>query len=348
MNILIVKPSSLGDIVHTLPAVHALRRTFPNAFIAWLVNDSLAGLVELSPDIDETIIFNRRKMGTLRGCGEIYKLIQQLRERRFDVVFDFQGLFRSGFFARMSGAPLVIGPSDAREGAPWFYHRKVKVPAELRHAVERNNFLVGSYLNNTDLTFNFPVLREYDDCRQAAERLLETYAVPSGRPLVAIAPESRWRSKTWPPAFFAKVMDLVAEECNPVFWLLGTKAEQKTGNKVSSLCRKALPINFMGSTNLGTMVEMLRRSQALVTNDSGPMHIAAALQTPVFAMFGPTEPELTGPYGVGNEVFKGDVGCGVCRKRECTLPEGKRCQDRVSAEEVAQALITKLKQLEPN
>lgn len=343
MNILIIKPSSLGDIVHTLPAVHALRRTFPNAVISWLVNDSLAGLVELSPDIDETIIFKRKAMGKISGIGEIFKLTQQLRQRNFDLVFDFQGLFKSAFFAKMSGAPLVIGPADAREFGSWFYKKKVEVPAELKHAVDRNNYLIKDYLNSNDMEFHFPALRCYDDCSQKAEDLIERYDVPKDRPLVAIACESRWPSKTWPPEFFAKVMDIVAEECNPVFWLLGTKGELKTGEKVMELCRQAHPFNFMGSTNLGTMVELLRRSAALVTNDSGPMHIAAALKTPVFAMFGPTDPELTGPYGDGNQVFKGDVGCGFCRKRECPLPIEKCCKSSVSAEQVADALIAKLK-----
>jgi lipopolysaccharide heptosyltransferase II len=307
-----------------------------------LVNDTFAGLVELSPDIDETILFKRKAMGKLSGIGEIFKLVQQLKQRKFDVVFDFQGLFKSAFFAKMSGAPLVIGPADARECGSWFYSRKVAVPESVTHALDRNNYLVKDYLNNLDMTFNFPELKCYDDCAQAAESLLKRFEVPAERQLVAIAPESRWPSKTWPPEFFAKVMDLVAEECNPIIWLLGTKAEQKSGQNVLEHCRKAHPFNFMGSTNLGTMVELLRRSSALVTNDSGPMHIAAALKTPVFAMFGPTNPELTGPYGEGNQVFKGDAGCGYCRRRECPLPIEKCCKSTLSPEKVAKAVIAEL------
>jgi len=344
MNILIVKPSSLGDIIHAFPAVHALRVSYPDSFISWLVADNFQGLVELSPDVDEVIVFKRKEMGQLKHLGEIPKLINELKNRNIDLVFDFQGLFRSAFFSKMSKANQVIGFSNAREFAPWFYTKKVTPPAEIVHAIDKNNFLVDGFITDRALPFCFPKLKTFDDCRKSADELMSSYGFDSRKTLVAIAPCSRWESKTWPPAFFAEVISLVKQEMVDVdFWLLGTKNEADAGAEIVSLCKRVPVHNLMGKTNLGTMVELLRSSDALLTNDSGPMHIASALNKKIFALFGPTDPELTGPYSKNSSVYKGDVGCGTCRKKQCSYPVGERCQDKVSAKQVATDLISFIK-----
>ncbi|MCK5834204.1 MAG: lipopolysaccharide heptosyltransferase II [Lentisphaeria bacterium] len=340
MNILIVKPSSLGDIIHAFPAVHALRVSYPDAFISWLVADNFEGLVELSPDVDEIIIFKRKEMGQLKNFGEISKLIKELRQRDFDLVFDFQGLFRSAFFSKMTKASQVIGFSNAREFAPWFYTKKVKPKSGITHAIDKNNLLVDEFIVDRALPYCFPELKTFEDCRKSADDLISSSAIDRRKTIVAIAPQSRWESKTWPPKFFADVIQLVLEEVSSVeFWLLGTKAEASAGNEIVSLCKKSVVHNLMGRTNLVTMVELLRSSDALVTNDSGPMHIASALNKKVFALFGPTDPELTGPYSKTSMIYKGDIGCGSCRKKICSYPVGERCQDKVNAQQVATDLI---------
>lgn len=340
MNILIVKPSSLGDIIHAFPAVHALRVSYPDSFISWLVADSFEGLVELSPDVDEIIIFKRKEMGELKNFGEISKLIQELKHRDFDLVFDFQGLFRSAFFSRMSKASQIVGFSTAREFAPWFYTKKITPPAGLTHAIDKNNFLVDEYVVDRALPYCFPNLKTFEDCRKSADTLIASCGFDCRKTIVAIAPQSRWESKTWPPKFFADVIQLVLEETKNVeFWLLGTQEEAGAGDEIVSLCKKVVVHNLMGKTSLVTMVELLRSSDALVTNDSGPMHIASALNKKIFALFGPTDPELTGPYSKSSLIYKGDIGCGSCRKKKCSYPVGERCQDKVSAKQVAADLI---------
>ncbi|MGL4855240.1 MAG: lipopolysaccharide heptosyltransferase II [Lentisphaeria bacterium] len=344
MKILVIKPSSLGDIIHTFPAVDALRNKFPNAEIYWLVNDSLAGIVELTPSIDETILFHRQQLGKVKNIRKIFSFLQELKSRNFDIVFDFQGLFRSAFFAKMTGAPEIIGFKNAREFAPLFYTKKIELPPNISHAIDKNNYLVQSYIGDQNINFSFPKLRQFDDCVNAANRLLAQFPNINGKKLIAIAPESRWPSKTWPPEFFAQVIDQIASQTDEfAFWLLGTKDEAKTGSIINELCKVAKPLNFMGSTNLGTMVELLNRSCAMLTNDSGPMHIGAALQIPIFALFGPTDPQLTGPYGNNATVFKGDIGCGNCRKRICNLPQGSRCHEAINSSTVANSMIEKLK-----
>lgn len=343
MKILIVKPSSLGDIVHTFPAVHMIRRAFPNAFISWLVNDNLAGFVELCPDIDETLVFHRKRLGRLRNIPELFKFLGQIREHKFDVVFDFQGLFRSAVFSRASKAALIIGFKHAREGAPLFYNQKVEIPEEVCHAIDKNNLLVQSYIKDERLKPYFPKLKEFDDYVLTADKFCDEGGLDSARPLVAIAPQSRWLTKSWSPEFFAKVADLVYAQIETDFWLLGTEAERPSGELVSKACTVAKPINWMGSTNLGTMVELLRKSSCLLTNDSGPMHISAALQTPVVALFGPTSPDLTGPYGEDNKVFMSGSQCAPCYSRECENKEKLVCHSSLDAAEVAEEIVVRIK-----
>ena len=122
VKILIVKPSSLGDVLHALPAMSLLRRHFPDASISWLVNDTFAGIVELFPGVDEIIVFRRQRWGQLRHGFELAKFLLELRRRRFDLVIDFQGLFRSGFFTWVTGASRRIGFKAAREGHLLKYH----------------------------------------------------------------------------------------------------------------------------------------------------------------------------------------------------------------------------------
>jgi lipopolysaccharide heptosyltransferase I len=349
MNILIVKPSSLGDIIHAFPAVHALRVSYPDAFISWLVADNFKGLVELSPDVDEIIIFKRKEMGQLKNFREISKLVHELRQREIDLVFDFQGLFRSAFFSKMSRASQVVGFSTAREFASLFYTRKVTPPPEMTHAIDKNNYLVDHFVVDRALPYHFPQLKTFDDCRKMADTLMDSCGFDLNKTVVAIAPESRWESKTWAPGFFSEVIELVMQETSDVqFWLLGTQAEASTGEEIVSLCKKNGVFNLMGKTNLVTMVELLRSSDALLTNDSGPMHIASALNKKIFALFGPTDPKLTGPYSKSSSIYKGDRGCGPCRKKQCTYPVGQRCQDKVSAIQVANDLIEYIKNNKEN
>jgi ADP-heptose:LPS heptosyltransferase len=230
-----------------------------------------------------------------------------------------------------------------------FYTHKVTPPSEITHAIDKNNYLVDRYVVDRALPYHFPRLKTFDECRKMADDLMVACGFDCSKTVVAIAPESRWESKTWSPQFFSEVIQLVMQETSDVqFWLLGTQAEVSTGDEIVSICKKTVVFNLMGKTNLGTMVELLRSSDALLTNDSGPMHIASALNKKVFALFGPTDPLLTGPYSKSSSIYKGDRGCGSCRKKRCTYPVGERCQDKISAVQVANDLIEYIKNNKEN
>lgn len=341
MNFLIIKPSSLGDIIHTFPAVELIRRAHPEGTITWVVNDTFAGIVELCPAVDDVVIFRRRRLGKLRHVPELFSFLSELRQHMHDVAIDFQGLFRSGVMTLASGASRRIGFQNAREGATLFYNEKVMLPANLKHAVDKNLFLARTALGmpNEEAQMQLPL---HHDLAKCARKLLKQHPQPGNGPVVAVAPAARWESKTWPLRFFADVLDEVAAQQPDVrCWTLGSDDEADRCSRLDDLCRNCRLLNLAGETDLGTLTELLRSSDVLLTNDSGPMHLAAAVGTPTVAFFGATDPELTGPYGPRHAVFKTTCDLSPCFSRQC-LMENRACSDGTSPAQVAQAVLDRI------
>jgi heptosyltransferase-1 len=343
MRILIIKPSSLGDIVHALPTVARIRDKFPDASISWLINAELSSLLADCPVIDERIEFQRRQYAKLPT------LLRRLRRSRFDLVVDLQGLFRSGLMTWATGAPRRIGRSDAREGARFAYTEIVavpdsqvpgtiprragghspatkQVPANI-HAVERY-LLIADYLQCPPRPVSFPLGRD-DGAIRAVDALLAG-APKSG--LIAVSPCARWPTKQWGDDNFRTLLAQLPHERTV---LTGPSHEATRIAAIAEGC-----LNLAGRTSLLELVELLRRCAVLVTGDSGPMHLAAAVGTPVVAIFGSTDPVLTGPYGSGHVVLRSDVPCSPCLKPRCTNSVPMECMKRVTVEQVLEATRT--------
>ena len=316
-KILIIKPSSLGDVVHTFPALELLRRSYPDMELDFVIHPSLADLLDLSPfPVRKKILFNRRELGSLsRGAGELFKLIREIRKEEYELAIDFQGLFRSGFLSWCSRSCIVTGFARPREqSAAFFYNRKVDVLME-QHAVSRYAALVNK-LCETD----FPV--------PDVELPLRTQGLPPlPEHFAVIVPGARWESKVFPPELFGKVFLEArnnAPGCGAV--IVGGPGEKDAAETI----RKMIPdaVDLTGRTSLPQLVSVMSLAHAVLTNDSGPMHIAALARSRVFALFGPTLPELTGPYGAEHRVFKReDLSCCGCMKRNCPLTPGLLCHN---------------------
>ncbi len=338
MHLLIIKPSSLGDIVHTFPAVTALKNHLPDSRISWVVNDNLATIVSLLPEVDRIIKFPRQKFNHCNFVA-IRNFWADLRSEKYDLAIDFQGLLRSGLIAYASAAPGRLGYANAREGATFFYTQTYLPPADLRHAAEKNLALAKHFFPWTSLPTSSP-LPVPAEWLAAADKLLP----PDGRPILAVGFSSRWASKNWDGEFFAAVLRLLLQQQPGLrCWLLGSAAERPQGDKILSLLAGHPAVsNLAGQTSLPALVGLLRRSQALLTNDSGPMHIAAALQTPCIALFGATDPDLTGPYGEGiHRIFCSHCPDSPCFQRRCPRPPGS-CSAGTSPQDVIDAIVAKL------
>ncbi len=338
-RILLIKPSSLGDIVHALPVLAALRAAYPQAYIAWLIGSGFADVLHDHPLIDELIPFDRKRFGRIwrspRVAWEFLQFVRAIRRRRFDLVLDLQGLIRSGLVAWFSGARRTLGFADSRELAWIFYSQRVRASAG--HAVERNLQLARA-AGLSVVEPDFPLgLRATE--RLAARRRIEAEFGRAPGMIVAVAPGARWDSKRWNvPALVETLTALTADPERAVL-LLGGPDERALTEEILAQVKPVAtaPINLVGKTRLREMVAMLAVADQVLCCDSGPMHIAAALGKPTVALFGPTDPARTGPYSAAARVLRVALPCSPCLRRTCPLGH-HRCMQELRAAEAVQAL----------
>ena len=324
MRIAILKPSALGDIVHALPILSALRDAFPDAAITWVANRVYEPLLQGHPELTATLPFDRGayKKGIIAGLRATHQFALTMRRQRFDWVIDLQGLLRTGLMAGFSGAPRKIGFANAREGSRRFYTEVVEVPdAERIHAVERY-WRVAEHLGigNCEKRFVLPIQpRE----RDAVHDLLKDYP----RPWLAMAPGARWTTKCWPAKHFASLASMAQREFGGSVLFVGTSDDTDLSERiVESLTGPTL--NLCGQTPLPLLSALLLESDVMIANDTGPLHLAAALGTPCVAPYTCTKPILHGPFGQLERGIATTVSCRGSYLRDC--PNGLICFDELT------------------
>jgi ADP-heptose:LPS heptosyltransferase len=385
VNILIVKTSSMGDVIHTLPAAIAIRAANPNAHIGWAVEAAHADILAGQSWLDETIVWKR---GSWKDFADF---VYRLRRTRWNVVIDFQGLLRSGLIAWLSGARSRIGYAPTREKAHWFYNERAPLETLDRHAVERYLQLASHLGANTDgLAIDRPYLgRSVEDLpvqnpivppvasRQvsglfplhpshADRQAVAAWQAEAGFDarydrLVLLNPHCRKDANRWPAERFAelasRLIDLPRVR-QAAARLAGMEPEREervvvalTGGKAAGgLCeqiREAVPerqrdLVWRADGKLGLLASaaLIAQSDVLVTGDTGPMHIAAAVGTPIVAIFGPANPLRTGPYASDAVVLREPLECSPCfANARCPLGHVvPKCLDLIGVERVVQGV----------
>jgi len=335
-RLLIIKPSSLGDIVHALPTVAALRRRLPSAKLAWLVKREWAEVLDGNPDLNEVLAVDLSMKGWPAA-------IRTVRAGRFDVVVDLQGLLRSAVLGWMSGAPVRIGFANGREGSPWFYTDRIPVPAASIHAVDRYLLIARALGAEPEKPGPSAFPLPYDAGAEAkVDALLAAAGVQTGTALVALNPSARWPTKRWPAESFAAVGDRLQQQVGVRVVVVGGAEDRPVGEAVMHAMRTA-PIDLAGKTTMKELIALLRRLQLFITNDSGPMHLAAAVGTPVIALFGPTDPARTGPYGVGHTILRSGIPCSPCFSRRCMNAVIMECMIAIHPQQVMESATKLLK-----
>jgi ADP-heptose:LPS heptosyltransferase len=367
-RICVVKPSAFGDVVQALPLAGALRERFPTARISWVINRELMGLLEGHPSIDDPIAFERRA-----GLRSQLRFLAGLRRRRFDLVIDLQGLFRSALMTWVTSAPVRIGLQTAREGARLACNVVLpetdrKVPAHVRYwrvaeavgaadAVRDN----GISISNAERGWVYECLR----------------GLP--RPIVAIHPGARWQTKRWPPERFAAVAARIAG----TIVVVGSPAERELAGQVVALAsRAAAPLgvrleggqarskagfgnqeaapaathlsnqsvtsaailNLAGGTNLRQLAALFAACDLVVANDSGPMHLAAAMGTKVVGIFTCTSAAISGPAGNQHQLVSTSLPCAAGYHKHCPKRGAAYlfCHQEISVERVWRAIVRAL------
>ncbi len=308
-RILLIKPSSLGDVVHALPVLNLLRRRFPGAKISWMLAAACAGLLEGHPQLDEIVLFDRKRLGTAwkspAALRELWDFDQRLRAREFDLVIDLQGLFRSGWLAWRTGSPLRVGLANAREAAWLFYNRRVPIATLEQHAVDRYLAVAeAAGCGREPVEFPFHVTEE--------DRAHVDALIPPAEKFAVLLPATNWATKRWPVERFAAI----AGEIEKRFGLKSVVAGAADAAALAP--RIGAHFDVTGKTKLRQLVALLQRASLVIANDSGPMHIAAALGRPLVCVFGPTNPVRTGPYGRNDSVVRVTIPCAPCYSRTCS------------------------------
>lgn len=336
---LIIKPSSMGDILHAFPAVAYLHRKEPEAVIDWLIHPAFDDLLDYLPGIRKKIHFKRSELGNYRTFFPAFlSLLREIRAERYDMVIDLQGLMRSAVIGRFVRSGKYYGPAVTREkAASCFYKQKIFVPEEILHAVERNCALMAQCCSADTVPGDYllPVVEKH---RTAAETLLSTHGISCSDRILAVAPGARWVTKQWPPAFFAQVIaGFSGQFPDAKTVLIGSPGDRVLSAEIiRSLKNSCNVFDLTGETTVGSMIEVIRSASVLLCNDSGPMHAAASVGTPVVAFFGPTDPALTGPYCKIKEILQPELDCIRCFRKQCGESV---CHQSVSASVTLEKLV---------
>ncbi|TAN42957.1 MAG: lipopolysaccharide heptosyltransferase I [Nitrospirae bacterium] len=320
-KILIIKPSSLGDIVHSLPFLDVMKTCFPQAKIHWVVAKGLEDLLECHPMIDRLWVINKDRWKNARMLPQTVKefktLYGGLRKEAYDIAIDLQGLLRSGLLIKATNARFRIGFREAKEGSALFYTHKITGGQDI-HAVDRYLKIAAALgCVSEEVRFPMTLVKETENVSGIKSSFPE-YAV--------LVPGARKVANRWPAEKYGHLAAML-----PVKSLIvGSRADAAIANEIAGLSN-GRAISLAGKTDIREMISVIRGARYVVSNDTGPMHIAAAFGIPVVAIFGPANPARTGPYGRNHVIVKAEVPCAPCYKRNCKKPI---CMEAVSVDMV--------------
>lgn len=321
-KILIIKPSAWGDIVHTLPFLAAVHKRYPDAEIHWVVAKGLHTFLEGHPLIHKLWIMDKDGW---RDVSKISKILPEinafrkgLKKEHFDISIDLSGLLRSGLITWAAGAQYRLGFSDSDEGSPFFYTHKITGGDQI-HAIDRY-LKLARYMDcdTSEIEYPFPPL---PDLGELLQTLPERFCI--------MAPSAGKDANRWPAERFGQ---LAAKLPVPSVVIASPADCHIVEETVAASNGRA--INFAGKTGLKELVSLTEKADFFICNDTGPMHIAAALGIPVFALFGPANPTRTGPYGSNNIIIQEPLDCSPCYARKPCTEFNWRCMKDLTVEKV--------------
>ncbi len=350
INILIVKMSAIGDVIHTLPALCAIRDHFPNACITWLVEESAADIIIGHKAVDRVIISKRKtwiyelfSKKWLSGAKKILKFAGTLRDTKYDIIIDFQGLLKSAAMVFLARGKRKIGFDKGMEHAEMshlFYNERVPAVSMEIHALDRYLILIETLgISSADIRYDLPVsVKEKANIRK---KILQA-KIPLNNSLICINPSATWPTKLWSNRCFAEIAAKLQNRNRTSVVFTGSFSDREMIEDIIDIMQTQypkeenhpfLPVNFAGMTSLKELAALYELSDLLITTDTGPMHLGAAAGTRIMAIFGPTAPWRTGPYGNKHIVIRAGKDCSPCFKKSCPL-KTHACMNEISTDMV--------------
>jgi len=349
-NILIIRLSSLGDVLMTIPAVRGIREKFPDAHISWLAEGPVGEFLACQDFIDEVIIFPRgdtmkglKKGNISRAKKAISPFLRNLRKREYDLVVDFHGIAKSAIFSMMTRGKKKIGFGDmfAKEKSHCVYHNRINGPNKRIHKVERN-MLLANHLGY-DNSVPKPTLKTSDDATVYADNFFRE--IGNAPLLFAVNPFSSKGTdfKRWPMERYAELIARIHHELGEKTLILWGPGEEEEALRLKEMSGDGAYLAC--PTNIPQLFALLRKVPIYIGGDTGVMHLATAAGAQVIAIFGPTDFKINGPYGREHTIIREDVPCSPCKKRDCS---DRQCFAPITVEKIVQAVNVVLKRSETN
>lgn len=346
MNILIIKLSALGDVIHTLPSLSALRLAHPEAHITWVVEEGASDLLRDHPDCDRVLLSSRKRWvsdlfrGRRMGAtiAEIRAFLAVLRDRPYDIAIDFHGLFKSAVIMGLVRAKRKIGYRSMQELSGLFYSETI--PEDMgKHAVLRYLDFI-DYLGYSIGQPRFPLTMGRAE-RDRVDALLAEQGIGPEDSFVAVNPVALWDTKLWDDDAFARLGDRIVKDLKMPLVFTGSATDAALSIDRIRRFMKETSVDLAGKTSLRELACLYERANLVVSTDSGPMHLAAAVGTPTVALFGPTDPARTGPFGRGHRVVRTGIKCSPCFRKHC---DTRTCMMDIAVEDVFEAVQKQLSQ----
>lgn len=342
---LIIRLTSIGDVLHSTPVAQALKTALPDCHITWLVSEVPSGLLSLNPYLDEVYVWPRERWegymrhGQFRAAWQLWqKLKLDLEARHFDIVLDIHGLFLTGMIAAASKAPRRIGMSNTRE-LNWLFMTEIAPgsPQDV-HVIQRYLSVLrplGIVSDHYAMTLPLPA-----ETITFATNFLNSKGVKPKDTIIALNPATTWPAKNWPADYYAAIAKALQPKGHIL--LCGGPADQALGEYI--IKQSGVPIiNAVNQTSLLQLAALISHCKVLVTGDTGPLHMAIALNIPTISMFGPTDPKKFGPLTSEHVVLQEQIGCRPCHKTVCPHKH-LNCMHSLSPNKVivaVQALLNK-------
>jgi len=338
MRILIIKLSAIGDVIHSLAFLNALKTSFPSSEISWVVSEKSLQILEKHPMLENVFIFNRNNFGKNPfnpfNWTEIYNSLRELSDKinkkKFDIAIDLQGLFKSGVIMGMVNAKEKIGFSGQRELSSLFLNKKLPKYNKEIHAVERY-LCLAKYIGADIKNPSFPLYYNDNDYELFTKIMKENHL--EGKNIAGIIPGAGWKTKLWTSKGFSDIIKYLGKNDIKTV-IIGSNSDRKFSNEIISKS-DINTIDLTGKTNLRVLSLLYKKIKITISTDTGPMHLADASGTPVISLFGPTAPWRTGPYHNLENIVRKGIKCSPCFKKKCANPV---CMTEISSEQVIEKI----------
>lgn len=342
-KILITRLSAIGDVIHALPTAYALRKKYPTAQIDWLVEKKAYPLVKLNPYLDNVILLPRKKWQEMLSSDflavvkSFFAFFKKQKKKQYDINLDLHGLFKSGLSSFLIKPGLRIGPADGRELSTFFYQAKIEIPDKTMHKIERNMHLASALDVSTE-EINYG-LKMTPVIKSRVSRLFELEKIETTKKVIIINPFTTWESKNWFLERYFKLANNLIKAGHFVIFT-GAPGDKEAIDNFEAEKEESWS-NLAGKTGLAELTEIYNRADLYIGGDTGPTHLAAAVELPVVALMGPTNPDTHGPYGEGHTVIQDNsLECIRCWDEHCSRK--MQCMKSINVEQVLRIAKKKL------